>query len=80
MEEWDQQLADSHSIETMRRIARDAMCFGDDDAAFYTCVDQHKLTVNEIVYYLNAYEAGGDDGWLLRWKRQRVRGKREHIV
>jgi hypothetical protein len=62
MDEWDQQIADSRSVETMRRIAQDAMCFGDDGAAFYTYADQHKLTVNEIVYYLNAYEAGGDEG------------------
>ena len=62
MDEWDQRIADSRSIETMRRIAQDAMCFGDDSAAFYTYADQHKLTVNEIVYYLNAYETGDDEG------------------
>ena len=60
MEEWDQQRADSRSIETIRRIAQDAMRFGDDDAAFYDYAAEHKLTVNEVVYYLNAYEAGGD--------------------
>ena len=62
MDEWDQRIADSRSIETMRRIAQDAMGFDDDGADFYTYADQHKLTVNEIVYYLNAYEAGGDEG------------------
>jgi len=62
MDEWNQRIADSRSIETMRRIAQDAMCFGDDDVAFYAYADQYKLTVNEIVYYLNAYEAGGDEG------------------
>jgi len=36
MDEWDQRIADSRSIETMRRIAQNAMDFGDDDAAFYT--------------------------------------------
>jgi hypothetical protein len=61
MEEWDQQRADSRFIETMRRIAQDAMRFGDDDAAFYDYAAQHKLTVNEVIYYLNAYEAGGDE-------------------
>jgi len=61
MEEWDQQLADSRSIETMRRIARDAMRFGDDNAAFDTYAQQHDLTVDQVVYYLNAYEAGGDE-------------------
>ncbi len=62
MEEWNQQTADSRSIETMRCIALDAMSFGDDDAAFYTYAAEHNLTVNEVAYYLNAYEAGGEAG------------------
>ena len=62
MEEWDQQRADSRTIVKMRRIAQDAMSFGDDDAAFYAYAAERKLTVDEIVYYLNAYEAGGDEG------------------
>ena len=62
MDEWDQQRADSRTLVKMRRIAQEAMRFGDDDGAFYTYAGQHKLTVNEIVYYLNAYEAGGDEG------------------
>ena len=61
-DEWDQEFASSRSIEDMRRIALDALRFGDDDAEFYTYAAQHGLTVNEIVYYLNAYEAGGDAG------------------
>ncbi len=60
MAEWDQRIADSRSVVKMRRIAQEAMQFGDDDAAFYAYADQHKLTLNEVVYYLNAYEAGGD--------------------
>ena len=62
MDEWDQRVADSRSIEMMRRIAQDAMRFDDDSAAFDAYADRHKLTVDEIVYYLNAYEAGGDEG------------------
>lgn len=62
MEEWNQQRADSRSIEAMRRIALDAMRFGDDDAAFYAYAAEHGLTVNEVVYYLNAYEVGGEAG------------------
>lgn len=62
MEEWNQWQADSRSIETMRRIALDALEFADDDDAFFSYAEQHGLTVNEVVYYLNAYEAGGDDG------------------
>ena len=62
MEEWDQWRADHRSLETMRRIALDAIEFKDDDAAFYAYADEHNLTVNEVAYYLNAYEAGGEAG------------------
>jgi hypothetical protein len=46
----------------MRRIALDALEFKDEDAAFYRHAAQHDLTINEVVYYLNAYEYGGDAG------------------
>jgi hypothetical protein len=62
VEEWNQQRADRRSLETMRRIALDAMEFKDDDGAFYTYADEHGLTVNEVAFYLNAYEYGGDAG------------------
>ena len=62
MEEWDQWRADHRSIDTMHRIALDAMEFGDDNAAFYTYAAEHDLTVNEVAYYLNAYEHGGEAG------------------
>ena len=63
MEEWDQWVADNRSLETMRQIAVDAMSFGEDnDDAFYDYAEEHDLTVNEVAYYLNAYEAGGDEG------------------
>ena len=62
MEEWDQQRADSRSIETMRRIALDAMRFVGDDAAFYAYAAEQKLTADEVAYYLTAYEAGGEAG------------------
>lgn len=61
-EEWNQQIADGRDIDTMRRIALDAMEFGDDSWAFDEYAAKHNLTVNEIVYYLNAYEFGGDAG------------------
>jgi hypothetical protein len=60
--EWDQHTADHRSIETVRRIALDALQLKGDDTAFYAYADEHNLTVNEVVYYLNAYEAGGDAG------------------
>lgn len=61
MEEWNQRTADNRDIETMRRIAQDAMEFEENDE-FYTYARDHHLTVNEVVYYLNAYETGGDVG------------------
>ena len=61
-EEWNEWRADNRSLETMRRIALDAVGFKDDDAAFYAYADQHHLTVNEVAYYLNAYEYGGEAG------------------
>jgi hypothetical protein len=61
-DEWDQHQAERRSIETMRGIALDTMEFGDDSAAFYTYAAEHDLTMNEIVYYLNAYEYGGEAG------------------
>ena len=63
MEEWDQWRADNRSLKSMRQIALDAMAFEEDDAeAFYDYAEEHDLTVNEVAYYLNAYEYGGDAG------------------
>ena len=61
MEGWDQWTADNRHIDTMRRIAQDALQF-EDDRAFHTYAEQHHLTVNEVAYYLNAYQAGGAAG------------------
>ena len=46
----------------MRQTALDAMQFKDDDAAFYDYAEEHDFTVNEVAYYLNAYEHGGEAG------------------
>jgi hypothetical protein len=63
MEEWNQWRADNRSLETMRQIALDAMALEeDDDDAFYDYAEEHALTVNEVAYYLNAYEYGGEAG------------------
>lgn len=61
-EEWDPWRANNRALEEMRRIALDALEFKDEDAAFYRYAAQHDLTVNEVAYYLNAYEYGGDAG------------------
>lgn len=62
MDAWNQLVADSRRIEAMRCIAFDALDLADDDAALYNYAKQHNLTINEVVYYLNAYEAGGEAG------------------
>lgn len=46
----------------MRQIALKALTFADNDEAFYTYAAEHQLTVNEVVYYLNADEYGSDAG------------------
>ncbi len=61
-EKWNQQHADWCSIDTMRQIALEAQKLGDDWDAFSRCAAKHQLTVNEVVYYLNAYEYGGEAG------------------
>jgi len=61
-EKWDQWRADTRSLDTMRQVALDAMRLTDDDAAFYDYAAKHHYTVNEVAYYLNAYEYGGDEG------------------
>ena len=62
-DEWDQDRASRRSIETMLQIAQDAQKFAEDEGPAYEAyAKRNKLTVNEIVYYLNAYMAGGIDG------------------
>ena len=52
MKEWNQWVADSRSIETMRNIALDALEFEEDDGAFYDYAQKHNLSINEVSYYL----------------------------
>jgi hypothetical protein len=61
-ETWDAWTANHRSLETMRRIALDALECKEDDRRFYTYAAEHGLTVDEVAYYLNAYEAGGIAG------------------
>ena len=60
MEEWNQARASNRRIEDMQRIAMDALEFADDEGpAFERYAQKNRLTLNEVVYFLNAYEAGG---------------------
>jgi len=61
-DKWDQQRADNLSVDTMRQIATEVMQLGEDDEALYIYAAEHKLTVNQVVYYFNAYQYGGDSG------------------
>lgn len=61
-EEWDPWRANNRSLATMRHIALEALKFKEEDAAYYRYAAEHNLTINEVVYYLNAYEYGGDAG------------------
>jgi hypothetical protein len=65
MDEWDQWNqwdADSRPVGQMRQIALEAEALGDDGDAFERYAASHQLRPNEVVYYLNAYEYGGDAG------------------
>jgi len=61
-EEWNPWITNSRDLETMQRIALEAVEFADDDGAFRRYASEHNLTVNDVVYYLNAYEYGGVAG------------------
>lgn len=61
-DEWNQWQASSRSLATMRQIVGDVTPLIDDTWELEQYARQHHLTINEIVYYFNAYEAGGDDG------------------
>jgi len=61
-DEWNQWQASSRSLETMRQIAQEVMPIIDDTWELKQYARQHHLTINETVYYFNAYEYGGDDG------------------
>jgi len=62
MAEWNQWVADSRPTATMRQIALEAQTLAEDGEAFEDYADSRQLTVNEVVYYLNAYEYGGEAG------------------
>lgn len=61
-DEWDQSRVERRSIVSMRRIATELMQLDEDEAALYAYAAEHGLTVNEAVYYLNAYQYGGETG------------------
>lgn len=56
MEAWDRRGADTRSAETMRRVAREARQLADQE--LYGYAEENQLSVDEVVTYLNAYEAG----------------------
>ena len=61
-EEWDPWIANNRDLETMPRIVLEAAELGDNAWAFHEYAKEQGLTVNEVVYYLNAYEYGGVAG------------------
>ncbi|MFC1879445.1 hypothetical protein ACFLZW_05985 [Chloroflexota bacterium] len=57
-DEWDPIRAKRRSLPTMERIAKDALEFADGPGPAYDdYAIKHHLNINEIVYYLNAYES-----------------------
>ena len=61
-QEWDQERATRNSLSTMRSIALEVAAFIDDTDELERYARQHGLTINELVYYFNAFEYGGDEG------------------
>lgn len=61
-QDWDQDRATRRSLDDMRRIAMEVAPFIEDTSDLERYARKQGLTINEIVYYLNAYEAGGDEG------------------
>jgi len=61
-QDWDQERATRRSLDDMRRISTDVAAFIDDTSDLERYARKQGLTINEIVYYFNAYEAGGDEG------------------
>ena len=61
-DEWNQWQASSRSLETMRQIVQEVTPIVDDNWELEQYAHRHHLTINEIVYYFNAHEYGGDDG------------------
>lgn len=61
-DEWNQWQASSRSLETMRQIVQEVTPIIDDDWELEQYAHRHHLTINEIVYYFNAYEYGSDVG------------------
>ncbi len=61
-EQWDQFQASSRAFTTMQQIALDVAPLIDDVDALEQYARREQLTVNELVYYCNAYEYGGDEG------------------
>lgn len=61
-QEWDQERATRRSLDSMRTIAVEVAAFIDDTAELERYARSHGLTINEIVYYFNAFEYGGDEG------------------
>ena len=61
-DKWDQFQASSRAFDRMKRIVLDVTPFVDDTEALEQYARDKQLTINEIIYYFNAFEYGGDDG------------------
>lgn len=61
-DEWNQEQASSRSLATMHQVVRDVTPIIEDTWKLEQYAARHHLTINEIIYYFNAYEYGGDDG------------------
>jgi hypothetical protein len=61
-DEWNQWQASSRSLAMRCQIVQEVTPIIDDNWELEQYAHRHHLTINEIVYYFNAHEYGGDDG------------------
>jgi hypothetical protein len=61
-DEWHEWRTNHRSRDTMREIALAVEPIVDEIDALVAYASRKQLTINEVVYYLNAWEYGGDAG------------------
>jgi hypothetical protein len=62
MKDWDQFSVDSKTFQEKLKIVQTILPHQDHEMAYLQFADKFDVPVNEIVYYLNAFEEGGESG------------------
>jgi hypothetical protein len=62
MKDWNQSSVDSKTLQEKLKIVQTILPHQDHEMAYLQFADKFDVPINEIVYYLNAYEEGGESG------------------